>query len=265
MDADIKYLSHKFHVLQLTWSRYFFQITALLALSPRVGFWSYLKTREITLNLGRALLLLVSTLCFFTAIHFISLADANAISFMAPILMTVLAIPFHRERVDTRCWAAVIICFIGAVLTIRPGWSVFQWAACLPLVTALCSALYHLTTPLLGVRDNPVKTLYYTGLLGTMLFGPSMPFVWLTPQPLEWLLMAAAGILGLAGHYLLIQAFNRAPTPALSPYLYFYLIWALVYDYILFDHLPGIGTVTGGTFIIAGGMYMYLRGIKAFR
>lgn len=263
MDADIKYLSHKSHVLQLTWSRYFFQITALLAAGPWVGFWSYLKTREIKLNLARALLHLVSSVCFFAAIQFISLADANAISFMAPLLMTVLAIPFHGEHVDSRRWAAVIIGFIGAVLIIRPGWGVFQWAACLPLIMALCSAVYHVTTPLLGVRDNPVKTMYYTGLLGTGLLMPGMTFVWRTPQPLEWILMAAAGILGLAGHFLLIQAFNRGPTPVLSPYLYSYLIWALLYDYILFDHLPGIGMLTGGTAIIAGGMYIYLRELKA--
>jgi drug/metabolite transporter (DMT)-like permease len=265
MDADIKYLSQKFHVLQLTWSRYFFQITALLAASPWVGFWSYLKTRELKLNLGRALLLLVSSLCFFTAIHFISLAIANAISFLAPLLMTILAIPFHGERVDSRRWAAVIVGFIGAVLMIRPGWGVFQWAACLPLVMALCSALYHVTTPLLGVRDNPVKTLYYTGLLGTVTFGMGMPFVWVTPKPLEWLMMAAVGILGLSGHYLLIQAFNRGPTPLLSPFLYTYLIWAVLYDYIFFNHLPGIGMVTGGTAIIAGGIYIYFRELKSSR
>ena len=179
--------------------------------------------------------------------------------------MTVISIPFHGEHVDTRRWTSVIVGLIGAVLIIRPGWDVFHWAACLPLVMALCSALYHVTTPLLGVRDNPVKTLYFTGLMGTAILGLGMPFVWLTPKPLEWLLMAVAGMLGLGGHYLLIQAFNLGSTPFLSPFLYSYLIWAILYDYILFNHLPSIWMATGGSAIIAAGFYIYLREYRALR
>jgi len=257
MDADIKYLSRRINVLQLTWSRYFFQMAALCALAPWVGLVRFFQTTAKGFNILRSVLLLISSLAFFTAITFIPLADANAISFLAPLLMTVLSIPLHKEQVDRRRWLAVVLGFGGTVVIIRPGWGMVHWAAFMPLITAFCSALYHLSTPLLGWRDNPVKTIYFTAFMGTLLLSLSLPWVWINPSVVEWLLMAGAGLLGLTGHYLMIQAFSRAPAPALAPFIYTHLVWALTYGFLLFDYVPDMCMMIGSGAIVAGGLMVY--------
>jgi drug/metabolite transporter (DMT)-like permease len=263
MDALVKYLSHDYHVLQLTFFRFFFHLTALILLSPAFNFFSYLKTSQLKLNLVRALSLLTASVFFYLAVSYIPLAEANAITFVAPLLMTVLSIPLHGARVDARRWLAVSVGFAGALIIIRPGWGLVHWAAFLPLVVALNSALYHLTTPILGQRDNPLKTLYYTGLVGSVLMALALPWVWRRPTMGHLAVMAVIGLLGLIGHFLLISAFNRAPTPALSPFLYSYLVWAVAYDYILFQHSPDLWLLAGAAAIIGGGMYLFYKEAKS--
>ena len=115
----------------------------------------------------RALLLLASTAFFFTAIYFIPLADATAISFISPLLLTVLAIPLLGERVGPRRWAAVVIGLIGALIIIRPGFGTLSWAAILPVITAICYALYQITTRMLAEIDPPITTFFYSGAVGS--------------------------------------------------------------------------------------------------
>ena len=263
MDALVKYLSRDYHVLQLTFFRFFFQLTALILLSPAFNFFSNLKTNQLKLNLVRALSLLAASVFFFLAISYIPLAEANAITFVTPLLMTVLSIPLHRARVDARRWLAVSVGFAGALIIIRPGWGLVHWVAFLPFIVALNSALYHLTTPILGQRENPLKTLYYTGLVGSLLMAFALPWVWRRPTLGGLAIMAVASLLGLGGHYLLIRAFNQAPTPVLSPFLYSYLVWAVAYDYILFKHPPDLWLLAGAAAIIGGGMYLFYKEAKS--
>ena len=160
MDAIVKHTSETYSILQITWLRFLVQIPILLVLAPPARMPALLKSTRPGLQALRAGLIVVMSLAFFTAIHLIPLADAYAIMFLAPFLITALSVPVLGEKVGWRRWTAVIVGGVGVVLVIRPGMGVVEWGALMALLMAFCSAVFHLTTPILGRTEDPVSTLY---------------------------------------------------------------------------------------------------------
>lgn len=265
LDTGAKYLTTELHVLQIVWGRYLFSLALLPLIIGRVNPAHIARTRRLGLQVVRALLLLASTSFFFTAIYFIPLADATAISFISPLLLTVLAIPLLGERVGPRRWAAVVIGLIGALIIIRPGFGEAGWGTVLALLTALAYTLYQIATRMLTATDPPATIFFYTGIVGTLVMIVVVPFFWTPPGAAGWLVLVAIGLFGGAGHYLLIQAFVRAPASALSPFSFITIIWTALGGYLVFADVPDLPTVAGAAIIIASGVFVFYRECVAAR
>jgi drug/metabolite transporter (DMT)-like permease len=259
MDALVKHASQEYSVLQLTWMRFLVQTALLLALVPPRRSLAYLRTRRPGLQILRAALLLIASLAFFTALRFVPLAQANAIAFVAPLLITALSSPLLGESVGVRRWSAVVVGLLGMVIIIRPGVAVFHWALLMPLVMAIASALYHTTTPLLARSEDPTGTLYFAGIAGSVVLALAMPAVWQTPDWFGWIEMIGLGTLGTIGHFLLIAGFRRGEAAALSPFLYAHLLWASMLGAAFFDEVPDAWTVIGALILVCAGIYVYRR------
>jgi drug/metabolite transporter (DMT)-like permease len=259
LDTGAKYLTADHHVLQVVWGRYFFSLAFLPLIVGRVNPLRVARTGHLTLQIVRSLLLLAATAFFFTAVHFIPLADATAISFVAPLLLTMLSIPLLGETVGRRRWTAVIVGLIGALIVIRPGFGQAGWAAMLPLFSALAYTLYLITTRMLSAIDSSATIFLYTGLVGTLVMTAVVPFFWTAPTLGGWLLMITLGLLGGGGHYLVIQAFRRAPASALSPFGFVVIIWTTTTGYLVFGDVPDAPTILGATIIIASAVFVFYR------
>lgn len=259
MDAVVKEVSETYSVLQIAWLRFLVQCAMLPILVPRTKASRLLKTTRPGLQALRAGLLLVMSVSFFAAIHLIPLADAYAISFLAPFLITALSVPLLGETVGWRRWIAVIVGGAGVVLVIRPGSGAMEWGALLALLMAFSSAVFHLTTPILGRTEDPVTTLYYGGILGAVVLLIALPFVWVTPGILDWCLLVLIGVLGTLGHFVMMRAFQRMPASSLSPFLYLNLLWVTIYGLIFFDEMPDAWAISGSTLIVVAGCYMFRR------
>jgi drug/metabolite transporter (DMT)-like permease len=128
LDTVAKYLSQTYPVPQVLWARYIFHMVLIvLFLGRRLPLT--LRTARLGLQLLRSVFLLTATGFFFTAISFVPLADATAIMFVAPILVTALSMPLLREYVGPRRWASVFVGFLGALIIIRPGTEAMDPAA----------------------------------------------------------------------------------------------------------------------------------------
>lgn len=257
MDAVVKLMSSSLGTLQITWGRYVTQaILLFLVISPRRSL-DRLRTRRLWLHLFRVLLLLASTVLFFGALRTMSLAEANAIAFTTPLMITVMSGMILGEAVGARRWIAVTIGFSGVLLVVQPGSGLIGWAALLPLIAAVSSALYHVTTRLLARTEDPANTLYFVALVGGAGLSVAVPFFW---APLTAPLLAgmlAVGTLGTVGHFFLIRAFQIVPAATLSPFMYIYLVWATVLGWLVFGDVPGPGTLLGAAVILGSGLYVY--------
>ncbi len=256
--ATGKHLVASYPVVQVVWGRYVFHLLfAAAILGPRL--LRVARTRNLPLQLLRSLFMLGASGFYFAGVRSLPLAEANAIGFTTPILVALLAQPVLGERVGLRRWLGVGFGFLGALIVIRPGSGVMDLAAGFLMASALCNACYHITTRQLGARDDPLTTLFYTALVGTLGASAALPVVW---QPLGtegWLMLAVIGAFACAGHFAIIKAYQAAPAAVVAPFNYTILIWTVLFGYLIFGDLPGPWTILGAAIIVTSGLYILQR------
>jgi drug/metabolite transporter (DMT)-like permease len=258
LDTVAKHLVSSYPVIQVVWGRFVFHVLlAALILGPRFGFFA--RSANPLLQIVRSILLLATTLLFFFGVRLLPLADASAIMFTSPILLSILAIPVLGEKVGPYRWAAIFVAFLGALVVVRPGTGVMGAGALFLLGCACCNALYQLITRKLRGIDEARTTLFYTGLAGAVGTSLAVPLVWTPISVGDWPLFAALGVFGCLGHFTLIKAFQSAPATVVAPFSYASLIWAIFFGYLFFGDLPDIWTLVGATIIAAGGLYILHR------
>lgn len=264
-EACVKVLSKDFEILQVVWARYTFHALVFLLIFSRSGIRSQMATKRPFLHLARSAALLGGTVCFFTALIYLSLPEAVAINFASPLLVTALSIPFLGEKVGPRRWAAIFVGFLGVLVIIRPGLGVMHWAAILPLGTAVFYASYQIMTRIAGRTEDTKTSLFWTSAVGVIVMSCIAPFVWKNPDMVSWGLMVATGAFFGFGHYLLIRAFEVAPVSTLSPFLYTQLIWVTIISVIVFNQVPDAISMLGACIVIGSGLYIWYRETRSVR
>lgn len=193
------------------------------------------------------------------------LADAIAVSFIYPLLITALSVLLLKEAVGARRWTAVAIGFVGAMIILRPGQGIMNWAAILILVMSLSFALFQISTRVLVARgDQPLATLFYSAIVGAVIMTIVVPFIWTQPQGWHnWAMFCGLGFWGGIGHYFLIKAHNHAPLAVLAPIGYFSLLYGALLGYFVFGDVMDDWTIVGAMVLVATGIYIvYREGIR---
>src|SRR5262249_52804721 len=134
LDATAKHLTQTLPVMEIAWGRYLFHLAVLPLFLGGPSLGSAFPSTRPALQVLRSAFLLGSTVFFFVAVKYIPLANATAIGFISPLLVTALSVPILGERVGVRRWAAVVIGFASVLLIIRPGFGMVHWAMSLPLL-----------------------------------------------------------------------------------------------------------------------------------
>ena len=245
-------------LIEIIWGRYFFHTVIVLALFPR-RIPKLLSGSDKGLQVLRSILVLVATACMFSAVGFMPLADAVAITFIAPLLISALSVPLLKERVGVRRWIAVVIGFVGMLIIIRPGGGLFQLAALLPIGVTVFYAFYQIITRVISHRTDPINTVFYTAIVGGVVMTLAVPFFWQMPTVEQWGLLIVIGVMGGLGHWAIIMAYQRAEAPLVAPFAYTELIWATLLGIALFGDYPDVWTLLGAGVIAASGIYILNR------
>ena len=265
LDAVAKLLTQSYHPLQVTWGRFFFAFLFVLPLAMRLATVGGLRPRRPGLQLLRASLLAGCNFLFILAIAKMQLAEVQAIAFVAPLLVTLLAAVTLGEKVGPRRLAAVAVGLLGVAVILRPGSGLFHWAAVFAFVQAIGNAVFHLVTRAIAAHDPPQVTFVFTATVGAAAATAFVPFVWQWPTAGDWVLLAIVGAAGALGHYFMIHAFRRAEASSLAPYMYLQLPWITFLGWLMFGDLPDGWTFVGATIVIASGIYVYARERKLRR
>jgi len=254
MDTIAKYVLRSYPLPPLIWARYaVHMIFMVLLLAPRMG-WRLVRTAHPWLQVLRGMLLVISTAFFYLSLTFLPLAEAAAITFVGPVLVTALSGPMLGERITYRQWIAVGLGFSGVLVIIRPGGGLLTPTAVFPLCSALAFSLYQIITRQIVGRENPLTTLFYTALVGAAVTSLGLPFAWQAPTLAEVPLIIAIGLLGGFGHFLLIRAVAQASPSALAPFVYVQLIWSTLLAFIAFGEFPSSGSLLGMLVIVSAGL-----------
>lgn len=259
-DTIAKYLSERYPPLLVVWARYFFNVAIMLVLLGPMLRRRLVATQRPLVQVARGAVLAMASMFFFSALSTMKLADASAVTFLGPMLVTVFAVFVLKHRAPPGSWVALAVSFAGVMLVIKPGGDTFTPAAMLPLATALCFAAYQLLTSRLSGVDEPVATLFLGALTATLIVSLALPWTWQAPASVFDLgLFAATGAIGAVSHYVIIRAFALAPPATLAPFMYTQIVMAVLLGWIVFGDLPDLLSFTGMGLIATTGVVMALR------
>jgi drug/metabolite transporter (DMT)-like permease len=256
LETTAKWLSRSYPVPMVVWIRYAVHVALMLAIFAPRRRTRLFRTVQPASQLARATLLLGSTLCNFGAVSFLPLAEVKAISFVSPLLVTVFAVWLLREQVTMSRWAAILVGFGATLFIVRPGTAMLDPAVLLALGSAFCYSLYQIMTRKISGGDDPVTTLFYTALVGSILMAFMLPHTWSPPRLQDVPLFVVLGGAGMTGHYLLIKALEIERASALSPFGYTQLLWIGLTGFVVFGDFPDSHALIGMAIIVATGLYV---------
>jgi drug/metabolite transporter (DMT)-like permease len=252
-----KLLAGRIDAMQLTFLRCALLLAAFVATIPfgptPTASWRRLlfppRARDMRLaGLG----VIGSSILAILAYARMPVVEVSAIGFMGPIILTALAGPVLGERVGPRRWVAVLLGFAGMLVVLRPGMAGFQPAALLALGGQFAYAGYQIVARRLRGEANARDITLQSAIVGAAMTLPAMPFLWVAPTGVEWLMIGAFAAVQAIAQVALAMALQRAEMAGLQPWQYVKLAWALGFDLLLFGLAPDIAAALGIALILAG-------------
>lgn len=255
-DTLMKVLSAGYPLMQTVFTNALFSLVPVVALALAMGGPAQLATRRPGVQLLRAVLGIGAGYGAFYAYTRMPIADAYAILFSSPLIITALSGPLLGERVDARRWAAVLVGFTGVLIMLRPTDDIVNPGALGALVSALCFSLSGILVRRIGRSETAFSYPFYGNLLGVVLLLPVQPFVFVTPAPGDFGLMALGGLCGGGALLCLLAAFRMAPAPVVAPFQYTQMLWGVLSGALVFGDAPSPWLALGGGIVIASGLYI---------
>ena len=253
-DTTSKYLSASLPVVEIQWIRYVLFFGLAIVLARRMPLRG-LRPNNPKLQIARGLLVTGSSVLFVFGVREMSMAEATTISFLSPLLITILSIPLLGEVVGIRRWAAVLVGMAGVLIVVRPGTNGFQPAAFWGMASSFCWATALIITRKISTSDQATTTLLFSSGIGALVLTFLAPFGWVWPSGAQWGLLLMLGMLSSLGQWMVILAHRQAPASLLAPFSYSQLIWAIGAGFLVFGVLPDGWTIAGAAVIVASGLY----------
>jgi drug/metabolite transporter (DMT)-like permease len=245
------------HPFQVSSGRFMFALLGLavasLILRPRI------VKPNLPLHTLRVVLGWLGVTCMFAAVAVMPVGEATAISFLNPIIAMILAIPLLGERVGPWRWAAAVIAFTGALILIQPGAEAFQPAALIALLGAFFMGAEVITIKRLTRAEKPLQILIVNNVIGVVIACSVASFFWVWPTPMLWGLMAGTGLLMVCAQACFLNAVSRADASFVGPVFYATLVFAALYDFVIYGVVPVPTAIAGALLILAGAALMVWR------
>ena len=262
-DAVIKWLVADYSVVTiLFWRSLFVVFVCLVAGRLRLVQKAW-RSPSRRLLVQRGLLSIVAWVLYYTAARDLSLAEMTTLYFSAPIMVTVLAAVFLKERANGWQWFTLIVGFVGVIIACRPGNIAEPLPVVLTLLAAMCWAFTYIQLRQVDDQTSVLEQMLITNVVFVICMTVALPWTH-TPSPTPaWLGMLAAGLVGGIGQYLLFASFRRATATLLAPFEYTGLIWAFLLSSLIWGTVMDVSLMIGAGLIAVSGTLAMIFGRHA--
>ena len=276
MDTMIKMLSGDYALHQLVFIRAAISLVILLPVLFRHGIMA-MHTRRPGAHIFRGLLLVMANMTYFTGLASLPLAQASAVVFFAPVIITIFSFWILKERFGPFRWVAVLMGLVGMVLVAQPFSGHIEVAYLWPLAAAFCYAGFTTMTRYIGKTESAsllAVTAQGSFLLVSALMGLivgsgqfaghadlGIEFIlraWHWPTSSDMIYFGAIGVLSAITALSISAAYRSAPASLLAPFEYSNLPLVLLWGYLVFSEFPNTMALIGILLIAAGGMVVWL-------
>ena len=277
-DLILKLISGGYPLHQAMVLRSLTAIPFLLILVHLNGGLRTLFTSGTPRMIWRGVVMFTAYTSYYLALAALPMATTVALYFSAPLFITVLSVVMLKEQVGPRRWLALLAGFAGVVIMVRPGGSLFDWAALLPVLAGATYALSMISARKMGSTETAAALAFWgnavflaaalimSAILGAGQFAdeahPSLAFLlrgWAMPSGFDLMLMMSCGIIAAAGLTLLTQAYRIAESSVVTPFEYTGLIWSVIYGWIFWSDWPIAIEWLGIAIIVGAGLYVLWR------
>lgn len=239
---------------------FFRNAIALILLVPwmwhrRIGF----RTGEPVQHLVRGVSGLLAMSAFFYSIAHLRLADAVILNYTLPLWLPLFERIWLGEPLDPRLALPLGVGFVGILLILKPGTTLFAGAALWALVSALLAAVGNVGVRALTRTEPAERIVFYFALIGTLGSSLPLPWTWLTPTGSAWFALLAAGVFATAGQFSLTQAYASAPAAQVGPFLYSSVVFSATFDWLLWRGTPDRWSLAGAALVVASAVLTLRR------
>ena len=262
MGAGVKLLSDDLHPIIICFYRCLMGLIIITPFVARNNFQA-LKTNNMRLQIFRALINIISMICWFSAIGMMHFEKATALGFTTPLFTTILAVLVLGEVIRFHRTAALLLGFIGILIIIRPGYVPFEFGTILMLIASFSFSFVLIFVKKLSASDTSLTIIFYHLLYMTPVFFILSLFYWQTVTLDQVIIFSMMGASGLLSHWCLAQAFKLSDTTFVMPLQFTKLIWASLIGLFVFAEQPDIWTWIGGVIIFISVVYITYR--EAFK
>ena len=221
--------------------------------------WNKIITTKPIVHLIRAFSSVLCVVLFFFGLKYLLFAENQALLHTAPIIATILALPFLGEKIKLTNLLAIFFGFIGIMIIVKPSFSLFNLYTLLPLGSAFFMATAYIATRYLMDTESSVAVIFYYSivlLFTSLLF---LPNNFIFPEVSHLTLLFSLGVIGSLGHYFLSQAAKYGEVRIISPFEYTGFIFVAVIGYLFFNEIPSLRVVLGALCIILSGSYIIYK------
>ena len=269
MDAFARWAGQTVPVGEVVFFRSAFGIVPLVIFYAwRRQLWTALRTGRPAGHAIRGLLGVGGMFTNFASLARLPIADVMAIYFFSPLITVALAATVLREKVGVYRWGAVIVGFVGVMLTLAPHLSIGQAgavsaaAALGGLFAVLCAAFdagAAIQVRRLTTSESTVSIVLYFSLICMVAGLCTLPFGWIWPSREELVVLSLIGLLGGVSHIFLTESFRYAQASLTAPLDYVAILWSIAFGWLMFGEIPGPLVLMGAAIVVAAGLFVIWR------
>jgi drug/metabolite transporter (DMT)-like permease len=240
MFALIKSLGSRYPVGEIVFARSGFALLPIIVVLHARRQWSTLRTSRPLAHLRRSVAGVASLFLSFGAVSLLPLSTATALTYSAPLFITLLSIVLLGEQVSPGRWAAVVIGFMGMWMVVQPDLEAgLPLGKVLGVMAAVATAVALVAIRQMAASESALAIAFYFTLFGTVVGAATLPLQWVVPDAPDAARLVSVGVLGGTAQLLLTMAYRLAPASVLAPYEYATLVGAILVGFIVWGEMPG--------------------------
>ena len=256
LDAIQKTAVINHSIFQILFLKYIFILFLSFVESYRKKNINFYKTSNSQLQITRSILSVIESGLFVLSFRYLSLADAHSIASLTPVIVVSISAIILREKVNLKTWIAIFFGFLGVLIIMRPGLSIFDPKSLIPLGAAFFLSLYQIVTRKASEYDPSETSLFYTSIIGILLMTFIIPFYWQPMQLSSYFLFIGVGIFFSIGIYFQIIALSYTRASVVQPFHYTLILWAIILGFIFYNDIPDSTTLIGAIIITISGIFV---------
>ena len=258
MDSTAKFLGTVMPITQAIWGRFFFHLVSLiiffLIFKPKINLKKNFKIQII-----RSLLMVTATFFMFHSLQKFDMLDIYVVFFTAPLMVSLLSAYFLKDVLTYKGLILILLSFVSIIYAVGPSMKILSSDLIYPMIPPICWALYQFFTKVISNDNEPFAAIFYTSILGAIIFTIYIIFNWVTLEKnIYWLYLIFLGFAGFVSHSLIVYAIRLSNLSFVTNFQYSQLVWSTIINFLIFGVPFDYNKIVGVIGIIVFGV-MFIR------